>query len=406
MSPHPYDNKQLLICANDHGKVIVAETVLCPEGFIASATEKTCVKGNQSQPASPPTKSRGTRAVAAGTCKMSGPYCESCDRMVICSNLGNQGLGPIANISCSEIDPEMTCSKASCTTQAPPQSCDASDQAGAFRCLQPGFFPDPNSCKLFHYCDSSLSHYSGECDDQYNADLGKCTSTDPDNTPGTTEKPQSECKPLDNWCKGDKTTPAKLPPYPSYYVICIPVATKSKKATHFYQVSVAKCPGRQVFNDETQKCEITCTNRRGRFQDPDDCRSYIECSGGNPAVKKSCPEKFAFDADRRLCLPESLVQGCQRTRAVEINTTEATTTTQATTPSSLSTTTTGVTPSVGFRCPASGIFPDESNCNRYIICSLVSRSDGVSYRMRRRRCPWFFYFNPSRRLCQFGVCWD
>ena len=47
VSPHPYDNKQLLICANDHGKVFVADTVPCPEGFVFSASLKTCVQGQQ-----------------------------------------------------------------------------------------------------------------------------------------------------------------------------------------------------------------------------------------------------------------------------------------------------------------------------------------------------------------------
>jgi len=117
----------------------------------------------QSQPASPPTKSRGTRAAAAGACKISGPYCEECDRLVVCSNIGDNVLKTIANVSCSEIDPDMTCSKASCTTSTDPnQRCEVSGQAGAFRCLQPGFFPDPNNCKLFHVCGSDLSHFSGK----------------------------------------------------------------------------------------------------------------------------------------------------------------------------------------------------------------------------------------------------
>lgn len=257
---------------------------------------------------------------------------------------------------------------------------------------------------------------SGECDDQFNADLGKCTSVDPDSTtPGKTDPTPSPpiCKSIDNWCKGANTAPVKFTNYPSYYVICIPVATKSKKSNYFYQVSVAKCPGRLVFNDDTQVCEFSCAGRRGRFQDPDNCRSYIECLPNNTIAKKSCPEKLAFDTDKKLCLPESLVPGCQRTRAIDTNSTSATTITQdttitqATTPSSLSTTTTTKTiPSVGFQCSASGFFPDESDCYRYIQCSRQSRNDGVVYRMSRRRCPWFTYFNRFRRFCQLGFCWN
>ena len=83
--------------------------------------------------------------------------------MVICSNIGDQVLGAIANISCSEINPDMVCNKASCTTQtAGAQSCDTSEQAGIFRCLQPGIFPDPSSCKVYHYCDNGLNHFSGK----------------------------------------------------------------------------------------------------------------------------------------------------------------------------------------------------------------------------------------------------
>lgn len=197
--------------------------------------------------------------------------------------------------------------------------------------------------------------------------------------------------------------PRKFPSYPWYYVICIPVATKSRKSTHFYQLSVAKCPGRQVFNEDTQLCEMTCSGKRGRFQDPDNCRSYIECSG-EKAVKKSCPENYAFDADRKFCLPESMVQGCQRTRAVETSTPNTASTSQGTASTSISTTTKTV-PSVGFQCRASGAFPDESDCHRFITCTLESRTDGVYFRMRRRRCPFFTYFNPSG-FCQLGFCWD
>ena len=117
----------------------------------------------QSQPASPPTKSRETRAAAAGACKMSGPYCEACDRLVVCASMGDNVLKTVVNVSCSEIDPDMICSKASCTTPtAPTQRCEGSAQEGAFRCLQPGFFPDPYNCRLFHFCGSDLSHFSGK----------------------------------------------------------------------------------------------------------------------------------------------------------------------------------------------------------------------------------------------------
>lgn len=227
---------------------------------------------------------------------------------------------------------------------------------------------------------------------------------DSGNTPPGQPPPTPQCKNIDNACKEDKTAPAKFPNYPSYYVICIPVSTKSKKSTHFYQVSVAKCPGSQEFNDVSQSCEMTCAGKRGRFQDPDNCRSYFECTvgGGNSAIRKPCPENNAFDKDRRVCLPESMVQGCQRN--VATSTTIATTITQAITPSSVPTTTKNI-PSVGFQCRASGLFPDESDCYRYISCSLETRSDGIYFRMSRKRCPFLTYFNPSG-FCQFGFCWN
>jgi hypothetical protein len=77
--------------------------------------------------------------------------------------MGDNVLRTIANVSCSEIDPDMICSKATCTTPTPAtQRCEGSEQAGAFRCLQPGFFPDPTNCKLFHVCGSDLIHFSGK----------------------------------------------------------------------------------------------------------------------------------------------------------------------------------------------------------------------------------------------------
>ena len=118
----------------------------------------------QSQSASPPTNSRRTRAAATGACKASGPYCDGCDRLLVCANMGDNVLSAIVNISCSEVDPDMTCSKAACTTTpaATTQQCEGSDQAGAFRCLQPGFFPDPTNCKAYHVCGSDLSYFSGK----------------------------------------------------------------------------------------------------------------------------------------------------------------------------------------------------------------------------------------------------
>jgi len=243
---------------------------------------------------------------------------------------------------------------------------------------------------------------SGECDEQFNADQGICTSVDSSNAPsGSAPSTTPGCKNLDNWCKDKNTATVRFPNYPSYYVICIPVATKSKKSTLSYQVSVAKCPGNQEFNDKTQLCEMTCTGKRGRFPDPDNCRSYFECTNNNnPAIKNSCPENKAFDKDRKSCLPEFMVQGCQRARAVETSTTI----TQASTPSSVPTTTKTI-PSVGFQCRASGLFPDESDCYRYISCSLESRSDGNYFLMRRKQCPFLTYFNPGG-FCQFGFCWN
>jgi hypothetical protein len=26
--------------------------------------------------------------------------------------------------------------------------------------------------------------------------------------------------------------------------------------------------------------------------------------------------------------------------------------------------------------------------------------------LRRRQCPWLFYFNSIRGFCQFGFCWN
>jgi hypothetical protein len=68
-------------------------------------------------------------------------------------------------------------------------------------------------------------------------------------------------------------------------------------------------------------------------------------------------------------------------------------------------TTTKTIPSEGFQCQATGAYPDESDCRRFITCSLVSRSNGVYFRMRRKQCPFFTYFNPNG-FCQLGFCWN
>lgn len=231
-----------------------------------------------------------------------------------------------------------------------------------------------------------------------------CTSADAEKKPtgeaagGT---PGPECKSVEKPCTEKNVAPVQLPSYPSYYVICIPVATNNRKSPYVYQLSVGKCPAHQVFNNKATACEFTCSGKRERYQDPDNCRSYTECSG-NAAVKKTCPEHFAFHPDRKFCLPETMVQGCQRTRAVAESTT-ATVTVQATTTSAPTTKQTVL--GEGFQCRAVGTFPDASDCRKFITCSRIYRGGTVYFRMRRRQCPFLTYFNPNG-FCQFGFCWN
>ncbi|XP_069705717.1 uncharacterized protein [Periplaneta americana] len=398
--PHPDDCTQFLICAEDNGTFYLAETVPCPEGYSFAKEDKTCVRSKQCKPL-PVRTARAT--TPTGQCKMSGPYCEDCNHMVVCSRMEGKGLVAVANVTCSDIDGDMSCSKASCNTD--PQVCEGSDKQGSFLCLTPGFFPDPSDCKRFHMCDKNLIHYSMDCDEQYNVKTESCTAVDPDQkdktqAAGTQEKTPT-CTPLANPCTATNNAPLSLPGRSNYYVICLP--KKPKNGKMYYVITVLKCPDPLTFNDKTQSCEFSCTEKRGRFLDPDNnCNSYIECVAGTTGAgtKKTCPEGYGFDPDRKACLPESMVPNCRKPKPTEETTTPVVTTTTPTTTSTVGSVGPVTPQQQGLQCTSEGAMPDYSDCTKYIMCLKY----GAYFTMKRRQCHWFTYFDPKAGYCRFGFC--
>ncbi|WP_410318181.1 chitin binding peritrophin-A domain-containing protein, partial [Klebsiella pneumoniae] len=58
---------------------------------------------------------------------------------------------------------------------------------------------------------------------------------------------------------------------------------------------------------------MSCGNKRTRIPVPDDCHDFLDCTGENkPPERVSCAPGMAFDAVRRMCLPEAQVAACQK----------------------------------------------------------------------------------------------
>ncbi|KAJ9574097.1 hypothetical protein L9F63_008511 [Diploptera punctata] len=377
----PNNSSQFLICAERYGDVFLVDTIPCPEGYIFSSSAMTCVHDGTS-----PISQRVSRDTKK--CETSGAYCDGCDRMVVCALLNGQGLTAITNLSCSQIDPDMSCSHASCTTGSQAESCDSPSD---FQCLQKGYFPDPADCKRYHVCSDNLEHYKGECEEQFDPVTGSCDPPD-----GT-----AECKPQARECKSPNLSPASLPNAPSYYTLCIPKPTTNRKTPYVYIMSVMKCPDEHVFDDKKLICIRSCTGKRGRFQDPDNCHSYIECTDApGEGTKKLCPNNYGYHPKRRLCLPEYMVENCSISTSTITASTISITTTSA---NIVNTTPKSNPPSNGFRCQTTGKFPDMTDCTKYIICTPDPQSTGVTYRLIRGQCPIFTYFGPNSS-CQIGFC--
>ena len=374
----PNNTAQFLICAERYGQTFVAQTVACPTGYVFSSTELTCVHDG-----APPDSHRITRDTKQ--CETSGPYCAGCDRMVVCALLEGRGLTAITNLSCSQIDPDMSCSRASCSTDPPTAPCDSSTSDG-FQCLQKGYFPDPADCKKYHVCSDDMVHYTGSCELQFDPATESCDP--PEGSPS--------CSPAPRECKSPNLAPVSLPSAPSYYSLCIPKPTSNRKAPYTYSLSVMRCPDGHVFDDKKLTCIRSCAGKPGRFADPDNCHNYFECSDApGQGTKKTCPENYGFQAKRRLCVPEFMVENCAKT------TTTSTPPKTSSTPAVTSTNKPNSEDSI--QCRTQGKFPDKSDCTRYITCTPQYQNNVVTYTVNRKQCPLFTYFG-SQSYCQFGFC--
>lgn len=401
VQPNPSDRRSFYICVGTAGDARVARLVDCPPGYLFSRLELTCTEEHASL------SSRVSRATPAG-CQVLGPYCESCERMVVCARIDGR-LQALSNMSCPEVGDNLVCNNKTmgCQNAASVPTCAGANSVSSFRCLQPGFFPDDTDCTKYHICDENLNHYSDSCDVLYDALNATCADA------------AVPCAaPVASPCSATNMAPAAISTNPSFYRICIPVISRPLRGGDYkvsFQTSVLRCPDQKEFSDATMVCEFVCKKKSSRFADPDNCHAYFDCPAATGApTKKTCTDGLAFDSIKKFCVPESNVPGChvittrQVTDSVSTNATQSTTATPVNqaTPSVASNQTARPTTTQtlhDFRCPREGSFIDRSNCRRYFFCYRFWRVPNTM-NMMHMYCLPFMYFNENAGYCQFGFC--
>ncbi|EAT35174.1 AAEL012642-PA [Aedes aegypti] len=221
--------------------------------------------------------------------------CESCDTIKVCISDSANALNPTrrcpaATPFCRSQDSAIG---ASCSAQ-PDEYCKNTEvNQNAFVCTGAGFYPDPNSCRVYHYCESKgVQADSYDCPDgyKYNTRTNYCQRTLFPCTRGVL------CDPNDR---------RVFVPYPgdqSYYVFCQYDYTNQTAA--FKGAQIFACGKDSTFNENSATCEFRCP-RTGMFVNTANPRQYYQCYrvGGRLKYKtNTCRVDQVFDEDERRCV--------------------------------------------------------------------------------------------------------
>lgn len=222
--------------------------------------------------------------------------CESCDTIKVCLSNSDNALNPTQR--CPDATPycssEGSAIGADCRAQ-PDAGCSVTDAQNSFRCTGSGFYPDANSCQVYHYCEKEGAESdSYDCPEgyKYNTRTNHCQwSLFPCNS--------VVCNP------NNKKVFSSFPGDNSYYVFC--QYDYADKPAAFLGAHVFACGKGSTFNENSASCEFRCP-RIGLFVNTANPRQYYQCYrvGGRLQYKTNvCRADQIFDEDERRCVAVS-----------------------------------------------------------------------------------------------------
>lgn len=209
--------------------------------------------------------------------------CGSCDSVNVC--LGDNTDWRF----CKQMTPDKPyCNNGECSaTPTYQEYCPPS-----LYCTGSGYYPDPNNCDIYHYCEGKYSMSS----------VYKCPSNYVFN-------------PETNFCKRKQQESDCVKVKCSPEVIFSAYGTNKRffgycrygSGLYPYDVEIHRCPEGTEFNGKT--CSFQCP-AEGRFPDSSNERGYYECYYSDneqlAAVHQVCSSDKVFDAKLATCIQQQM----------------------------------------------------------------------------------------------------
>ncbi|KXJ62457.1 uncharacterized protein LOC109406559 [Aedes albopictus] len=226
------------------------------------------------------------------TCNGTKPtVCQSCNAIQVCVE-GSSTLN--LTRTCPSSTPYCVQSSSGSTCQSSPDAQCTADAANGFVCTSTGFFPDPTSCQVYHYCEKE-----GDVGDTYD-----CPS-------GYRYNSQRKTCQLWGWnrrcetVKCDPTSQNVFAAYPyddEYYIYCQYDYTTD---TPTYQKTyVLSCGKGSKFDAKNQVCKFQC-RKVGLFVNTVNPSQYYSCYRNRfqwEAKVNTCSKpNYIFDEELMRC---------------------------------------------------------------------------------------------------------
>ncbi|CAF1128570.1 unnamed protein product [Adineta ricciae] len=248
-----------------------------------------------------------------------------------------------------------------------------------------GFFADPSSCSIYHWCVLGVLQSSHRCNAglHFSASSNGCLWPKDAECEGQIAPPYSpiECAlgssgyfpdPYDcsvfHYCDGAKTQSDSL--------LC--------SSGLIWSARMESC----AWPHEVSECQNACPanySSQMRFADPVTCSQYVQCVDGH-LEQRTCSNNLLFDRITKTCKPYEQAE-CHGAKP-EPSTGPSTTTISSFTTADIFSNNLGVIKkqrSTRFSCIADGYFGDAQDCRIYHVCV-----DGRDY----------------RSMCAPGLAWD
>ncbi|CAF3190548.1 unnamed protein product [Rotaria socialis] len=257
-----------------------------------------------------------------------------------------------------------------------------------------GFFADPSSCSIYHWCVLGVLQSTHRCNSglHFSASANGCLWPKDAECEGQIAPPYSpiECA---------VGTSGYFPdPYDcSVFHYCDGVRGQSDSllcsSGLVWSSRLESC----AWPHEVTECQNTCPpnySSQMRFADPVTCPQYVQCVDGH-LEQRTCPNKFLFDRITKTCKPYEQAE-CHGGKPDTSIGTPTTTAPPTTTPDILTSNSGSLDiikrqRSIRFSCVSDGYFGDSTDCRIYHVCV-----DGRDY---RSMCAAGLAWEPLLRLC-------